>query len=266
MSNDHFVSVTFLTQFCDEKQIELDRDKRKIYVFDKNTETFLDGKKKLIKQANKPDLDGIEQFEDRPNFKTELKSSEDVWNNVYCNIIENRHSTENHELLIKYVCQMLMNNPKRQRMHENISISDATEKEVKHIESLRIQETLGFKETDYIHKQIRDISLFLLDGMSLNKKMLSLDYRFLRNNTNVSFVASDSPFLNCIGYFLIPISKRYALQFDTAEYSAIKDVSTMSGVNQELNVIIDSNDVRHINRCTREAANRYVYAASKDAF
>ena len=74
MSNDHFVSVTFLTQFCDEKQLELNRDKRKIYVFDTNTETFLDGKKKLIKQANKPDLDGIEQFEDRPNFRTELRS------------------------------------------------------------------------------------------------------------------------------------------------------------------------------------------------
>ena len=72
MSNNHFVSVTFLTQFCDEKQLELNRDKRKIYVFDINTETFLDGKKKLIKQANKPDLDGIEQFEDRPNFRTPL--------------------------------------------------------------------------------------------------------------------------------------------------------------------------------------------------
>lgn len=266
MSNDHFVSVTFLTQFCDEKQLELNRDKRKIYVFDINTETFLDGKKKLIKQANKPDVDGIEQFEDRPNFRTELRSSEDVWHNVYSNIIENRHSTENNGLLIKYLCQMLMNNPKRQRKHESEILENVTEDEYKHVVTLQSQQSLGFKEPDYIHKQIRDISLFLLDETSLIEALLSLNYRFVINNSEASFVTSDSPFLNFIDYFLISISKRYALQFDTAEYSANKYVSTMSGVNQELQVITDSNDVRHINRCTREAANRYVYAASKDAF
>lgn len=53
MSNDHYVSVTFLTQFCDEHQIKQDRDKRKIFVYEIYAEKFLDGKKKLIKQASK---------------------------------------------------------------------------------------------------------------------------------------------------------------------------------------------------------------------
>ena len=102
--------------------------------------------------------------------------------------------------------------------------------------------------------------------MSLNKKLFSLNYRFLMNDTVVTFVTSDSPFLNCVNYLLIPISKSYALQFNTAEHSVNDNIGATRGLNQGLHLITDSYEVRHINRCTREAADRYVYAALKDAF
>ena len=190
---------------------------------------------------------------------------EDVWNNVYSNIIENRHSTENHGLLINYLCQMLMNNPKRQKDREIILINGATASESKYIESLAAQESLGFIETDFIHKQTRDISLFLSNLISLDKTLLRLDYRFLRNDSHVPFVASDSPFLSCVGYFLIPISKCYAMQFDTSKFSEKMSISLM-GENQGLRVITDSKDIRHINRCIKQTADRYVYAALTDVF
>lgn len=248
MSNDHFVSVTFLTQFCDEKQIELDRDKRKIYVFDTNTKTFLDGMKKLIKQANKLNLDGVGAF------KTRLECYESKWAVIYQKVISGQSSDQDYEDMVTYIILISLNNPKKQQERIAKLLQVATNEQEKHINSI-------FPSKQQLHIETRDILLEVFNYINnLKNILLSYKYWLVKNISTVPFVTSDNPIIVLNKCWFVPLSKNYALQIDTTN-RVLSD--NFQGVHEG----IDVEEVRSINRKMINNAERFVYSSSlKDVF
>lgn len=248
MSSDHFVSVTFLTQFCDEIQIELDRDKRKIYIFNKNTETFLDGKKKLIKQANKPDLDGVGAF------KTQLEYYEPKWTSIYQKVISGESSDHNYADMLTYIILISLNNPKKQQERIAIFLQGATNEEKQHINS-------KFQSKQQLHIETRDVLLEVFNYVECLKKiLLSYKYWVVKNISTVPFVTSDNPIIVLDKCWFVPISKNYALQIDTTNRVVSNNYQ---GVYEDHDV----EEVRSINRKMINNAEGFVYSSSlRDVF
>ena len=248
MSNDHFVSVTFLTQFCDEKQIELDRDKRKIYVFDTNTKTFLDGMKKLIKQANKLNLDGVGAF------KARLECYESKWTLIYQKVISGQSSDQDYEDMVTYIILISLNNPKKQQERIAKLLQVATNEQEKHINSI-------FPSKQQLHIETRDILLEVFNYVNnLKNILLSYKYWLVKNISTVPFVTSDNPIIVLNKCWFVPLSKNYALQIDTTN----RELSdNFQGVHEGNDV----EEVRSINRKMINNAERFVYSSSlKDVF
>ena len=248
MSNDHFVSVTFLTQFCDEKQIELDRDKRKIYVFDTNTKTFLDGMKKLIKQANKLNLDGVGAF------KARLECYESKWTLIYQKVISGQSSDQDYEDMLTYIILISLNNPKKQQERIAKLLQVATNEQEKHINSI-------FPSKQQLHIETRDILLEVFNYVNnLKNILLSYKYWLVKNISTVPFVTSDNPIIVLNKCWFVPLSKNYALQIDTTN-RVLSD--NFQGVHEGNDV----EEVRSINRKMINNAERFVYSSSlKDVF
>lgn len=248
MSNDHFVSVTFLTQFCDEKQIELDRDKRKIYVFDTNTKTFLDGMKKLIKQANKLNLDGVGAF------KARLECYESKWTLIYQKVISGQSSDQDYEDMVTYIILISLNNPKKQQERIAKLLQVATNEQEKHINSI-------FPSKQQLHIETRDILLEVFNYVNnLKNILLSYKYWLVKNISTVPFVTSDNPIIVLNKCWFVPLSKNYALQIDTTN-RVLSD--NFQGVHEGNDV----EEVRSINRKMINNAERFVYSSSlKDVF
>ena len=248
MSDDHYVSVTFLTQFCDEKQIELNRDKRKIYVFDTNTETFLDGKKKLIKQANKPDLDGVGAF------KTRLECYEPKWALIYQKVISGQSSDQDYEDMLTYIILISLNNPKKQQERIAKLLQGATNEQEKHINS-------KFLSEQQLHIETRDVLLEVFNYVECLKNiLLSYKYWLVKNISTVPFVTSDNPIIVLNKCWFVPLSKNYALQIDTTN-------KVLSNNYQGVHEDNDVEEVRSINRKMINNAEGFVYSSSlRDVF
>lgn len=248
MSDDHYVSVTFLTQFCDESQIKRDREKRKIYVFDKNAGTFLNGNKKLIKQAYKHDLDGVGAF------KTQLEYYESEWASIYQKVISNQCSDQDYEDMLTYIILISLNNPKKQQERIVKFLQGAANEQEKHINS-------KFPSKQQLHIETRDVLLEVFDYVEhLKNILLSYKYWLVKNISTVPFVTSDNPIIVLNKCWFVPLSKNYALQIDTTN-------RVLSNNYQGVHEDNDVEEVRGINRKMINNAEGFVYSSSlKDVF
>lgn len=244
MSKDHFISVTFLNNFTDNNQTGEARDKT-IFCFSKESNRSYTKTSTLGSIAYQQDLDG------NGDFKDFLDVYEPKWSHLYTQITQSKYSEQDYEETLTYLLLLKLNNLKQQKERLDILLNQASQTEVSHLDSLK------FKDK---HKQIRDISIDLKYLEILKNIYLTLPYRIVKNDSLLPFVTSDNPWMLLPNSQFIPISKEYGLQICT-ELSAEYDAR-----NQGLHTLSQDCDIKEINCCMINNAERFVYTSTKDVF
>ncbi len=244
MSKDHFISVTFLNNFTDNQQTGEVRDK-KVFRFSKESNHFHANAITLGSIAYQQDLDG------NGDFKGLLDKYESKWTDLYTQITQSDFSEQDYEEILTYLLLLKLNNPKQQKERLDILLTQASQVEMMHLDSLK------FKDK---HKQIRDISIDFKYLEILKNIYLTLPYRIVKNDSLVPFATSDSPWMVLSDSQFIPISKQYGLQICTNLYAEC-DV-----MNQGLHALSQDCDVKEINSYMISNAERFVYTSIKDVF
>lgn len=244
MSKDHFVSVTFLNNFTDNQQTEEARHKA-IFCYNKKSNSFNNDPSTLGSVAYQNDLDG------NGDFKDFLDKYEHKWTDLYTKITQSSFSLQDYEEILTYLLLLKLNNPKQQKERLSIRLTQANQLEVTRLDPL------SFKDK---HKLTRDISIDLKYLEILKNIYSTLPYRVVKNDSLVPFVTSDNPWMVLPDSQFIPISKQYGLQICTnlcAEWD-LRDLG--------LHTISQDCDVREINSCMINSAERFVYTSIKDVF
>ena len=243
MSKDHFVSVTFLNNFTDDAQVNINPRYKNIFCLAKQKQQFNNKPSALGNVAYRRNLDGT------GNFKAELERYESVWTVLYNKLISNKFSAREYEDVLTYLLLMSLNNPTKQKERLDIMLGHATPDEIAHVEHL---------ETKDKHMQVRDILVGSGYVAVVKKELLQLAYWVVKNDSSVPFVTSDNPWVLLSECHFIPISKNYALQISTKDL----DIAGSS----KLYLTSSEAEVREVNHLMRENADLFVYASSTNVF